>query len=460
MKYKQYIAALIILIIISLSGCSSVEDKKSENNNKNKKYVESIDARYFGNTTFNFNSENLKKAEFEGDIQVGQTNIKYQKGLESQAGYIAEKLDDVLSHVKTETGIKFALNPQVYLLRVQEYPQNLNVHFKVDEPNIFPIPIFAKVGEDDPNLIFKNNHFFPNMLVHEMSESSLYYPDGKGVLKGDARLRILILSLDWNNYTRWFRDGFANYAGYISMDYMRSNPDENLSQIYETAYRHQTPFSSLRDVGKDLFKWSQVSNPRKKGDYYSAALGLFLILEDKYGREAIRDVISELDNYESLNGSDLIKLINKKLDTDIEKLAEDLKFNKIGFVIYQLTPVMSLNQGLEPEKGLFVKTVEPNTIAQEAGIDANDVIVAINGNPIATRFDFEMELFHAMKQPKAQFKIWRKGEGYKEIEISMDKTSKIPNRKNRVKSKEGASSAGFGISFSYKTAKKPKEKEL
>ncbi len=458
MNYKQSIALFSIVTIFSFSGCSSMDNEKSGNNNKNKKYVESIDTRYFGATAFNFNSENLKKIEFEGDIQVGQTNIKYQNGLENQAGYIAGKLDDVLSHVKKETGIKFALNPQVYLLRVQEYPQNLNVQFKVEEPNIFPIPIFAEIGHDDPNLILKDNHFFPNMLVHEMSESSLYYPDGQGVVKGDKVFHTFILKVDLNSYTRWFRDGFANYAGYVSMDYIRSNPDKNINQIYETAYRHETPFSSLRDVGKELFNWSQISNPREKGDYYSAALGLFLLLEDKFGREAIRDVISELDNYESLNGSDLIKLMNKKFDTDIEELAEDFKFNKIGFAIYQLTPAMSLNYGLEPEKGLFVKTVEPNTVAQEAGIDANDVIVAINDNPIATRFDFEMEFFHAMKQPKAQFKIWRKGEGYKEIEIGMDKTS-IKAGKNRIKSKEGASSAGFGISFGYKTTKKPKEKK-
>ncbi|MBN2589491.1 MAG: PDZ domain-containing protein [Sedimentisphaerales bacterium] len=459
MKYKQYIAAFSILIIISLSGCSSIENEKFEKTNKNKKYVKSLQTRYFGNSTFNFNSENLKKVEFEGDIIVGQTRIKYQKGFESQARNIAKKLDNVFSYVKTETGIEFAINPQVYLLRVQEYPQSINVHFKIEDPNIFPIPIFAEVGHDDPNQIIEDNHFFPYMLAHEITEASLMYPDGKGVVKGDSRFRILFLIIDQNNYTRWFRDGFANYAGYVAMDYLRSNPDENMSDIWGTTYMHQTPFRSLMDIGKELFKWSQVSSPRKKGDYYSAALGLFLLLEDEYGRDAIRNIIIELDNYEALKGSDVIKLINTKLDTDIKKLAEDFKFMTIGINIYQLTPAMALNKGLEPEEGLFVKTIEPNSIAQEVGIDANDVIVAINDKPIATSFDFEMELFKAMKQPKAQFKIWRKGEGYKEIQISMDKTSKITAGKKPKKSKAAKSVSGFGISFSYKTEKGSKKKE-
>ena len=82
--------------------------------------------------TLNFNSENLKKVDFEGEILTGQTNIKYQNGLEKQAGYIAEKLDNVFSYVKDETGINFVINPEIYLLRVQKYPQNLNFHFNIE----------------------------------------------------------------------------------------------------------------------------------------------------------------------------------------------------------------------------------------------------------------------------------------------------------------------------------------
>ena len=459
MKYKQFLTVFSLLIIVSLSGCSSIEKEKSPNSSKNEKYVKSLEARYLGQSVLNFNSENLKNVHFEGDLSVGNTSIKYPEGLEEQARYIAARMDDVFSHVESETGIDFAINPQVYMLWTQEYPQNINVHFTSDDPNIFPIPIFVKIGQEDPNLILENNNYFPYMLTHEITEVTPVYPDNKGVVKNDSRARVLIFTFDYSNHTRWFREGFANYAGYIAMDYLRTNRDKNISEISETAHIHQTPFSSLRDIGKGLFKWEQYSSPKIKGDYYSAALGLFLVLEDQFGRDAIRDVIIDLDNHKNLRGSDLIKLINRKFNTDIEKLVDDFKFIKIGVRIVPLNPVFALNRGLELDKGLYVQTVEPNTIASEAGMDANDVIVAINDMPIASRFDFEMELFKAMKQPKAKFKIWRKDEGYKELELNLDKAREIPDKKHVVKNKEAQSVKSFGIVFSLKMAKGPKDEK-
>ena len=140
-------------------------------------------------------------------------------------------------------------------------------------------------------------------------------------------------------------------------------------------------------------------------------------------------------------------------------MVKDFKFNIIGLEFSKLTSVMSLNKGYEPEEGLFIKTIVPDSIAQEVGIDANDVIVAINDEPISTRFEFEMAFFKAMKKPEAQFKIWRKDEGYKDIQVTMEKSTEIPDKKIAQKTKEAQSVAGFAISFSYKTAKGPKKKD-
>ena len=71
MKYKQFLTVFSLLIIVSLSGCSSIEKEKSPNSSKNEKYVKSLEARYLGQSVLNFNSENLKNVHFEGDLSVG-----------------------------------------------------------------------------------------------------------------------------------------------------------------------------------------------------------------------------------------------------------------------------------------------------------------------------------------------------------------------------------------------------
>jgi len=421
------------------TGCSGTNKQVSNDTGKKGNSVKSIIAHYRDQYVFNFNNENLKNIQFEGNITAGRTNIKYQRGLEQQARFIAEKFNDVFSHVESETGIDFAVNPQIYLLRVQNYPQNLNMSFSTEDPNMYPIPMFIEIGKEDANLILSNNIYFPYSLIHEMAETSLIYPDKKGVIKYFHQFRFLIFTATFDDYTRWFREGFANYAGYIALDYFRSNPDENLSRIWDISSMNETPFSSLNEVRGNLFKWEQKANQKLKGDYYSAALGLFLLLEDKFGREAVRDIINDFDNYESLDSTEIKKIINKKLNTDIEQLVKEFKFTKIGIHYNPLNPVFALNKGLEQKYGVYVQAVEPNSIAEKAGIDINDVIVSFDNKPIKSRFDFELALFEGIKKSTAQLQVWRHDQGYKEIQLSLDKPYDIPEKKIAKKSGEAQS---------------------
>lgn len=451
---KSVICWVAAAAFFVFSGCSAMNKPKSPNANERGNYVKSLIAHYRGQSALSFSDENLDKVVFEGDISVGGTNVKYQRGLAKQARFIAEKFDNVFDYVKSETGIDFAANPRVYLIRVQEYPVNLDIVLKTEDPNIFPLLMFTEMDRDDPNLIIAENEFFPYCLMHEITEMSLVYPDEKGVVKTAIRSRFLIFIFSLDSHTRWFREGFANYAGYIALEYLRSNPDENTPDMWDTALIHQTPFSSLETIGSKLFRWEQKPNQKLDGDYYSAALGLFLLVEDKFGRDAIRDIVSEFTNYKSLDGSDIIKIINTKLDTDIVKLIEDFKFNKLGIHYYPLTPALALNRGLEQKKGFYVTAIEPNSIADKAGIDANDVIVALNDQPITTRFDFEMALLDAIKQSKAKARIWTQNEGYKEIQLNLDQPFEIPGKKIAAKSKQAEIVKSYGVTFAIVKSKK------
>ncbi|MBN1975655.1 MAG: PDZ domain-containing protein [Sedimentisphaerales bacterium] len=436
MKHLQYIAVFSILIIAEISGCSSVEKQDSKNTESNAIRVVDIIAHYRGQLTLNLNNENLQNIPFEGETSVGATTIKYQKGLASQAQVIAEKVNDVFSHVESETGIEFKTHPHIYLMRVQKLPQNLDIVLNANDPNIYPMPMFAETGNDNPNSILAEDIYFPYALTHELTETSLMYPDKQGKLKIFHQTRFLIFITTFDDYTRWFREGFSNYAGYIALDYLRTNPDEKLSGVWDTALINQMPFTALDEVGDKLFKWEQNENQKIKGDYYGAALGLFLVLENKYGRESIKNIITELNNYEELDGHGLEKVIKKQLDIDIRQLASDFKFIKLGIHYSQLSSVLVLNHELEQEEGFYVKAVEPNSIAAKAGIDANDIIVEINNRPIKTRLDFELALFEAMEQSNTQCKIWRKDEGCKELQLALDEYKEIPVKK--VTKKSGA----------------------
>ncbi len=434
MKNLQYIAVFSILIIAAISGCSSIEKQKSKNTESNDIRVVDIIAHYRGQLNLNLNNENLKNIPFEGETSVGVTTVKYQKGLASQAQVIAEKVNDVFSHVESETGIKFKTRPLIYLMRVQKLPQNLDVVLNANDPNIYPMPMFAETGNDNPNSILAEDIYFPYALTHELTETSLTYPDKQGKLKIFHQTRFLIFITTFDDYTRWFREGLSNYAGYIALDYLRTNPDEKLSGVWDAAITNETPFTALDEVGDKLFKWEQNANQKIKGDYYSAALGLFLLMENKYGRDSIKNILTELNNYEELDGSDLENVFKKQFDIDIRQLAADFKFIKLGIYSSPLSSAFILNHDFEHDEGLYVKEVVPNSIADKAGIDANDIIVEINNRPIKTRLDYELALFDAMGQSDTQCKVWRKDEGYKEIQLALDEYKEIPVKKATKKS--------------------------
>jgi len=70
------------------------------------------------------------------------------------------------------------------------------------------------------------------------------------------------------------------------------------------------PFSSLDRVGEGLFRWHQYSAERLNDDYYSAALGLFLLIHEEFGPDGIKRIVERMYQQDYLNGRDLIRLVN------------------------------------------------------------------------------------------------------------------------------------------------------
>lgn len=338
----------------------------------------------------------MQEIDFASSVSIEDVNVHYQQGLEAQADYIANKTIELLSEVEKKTGVQISFGTRIYLLRLDEFPQSFDIEMKGD-PNEFCQPLFVEAGNESCEAIISKNWTYPGLLTHELVECSLIFPEHGGRILIDPHWSWLLFSGNYRNYTRWFREGFANYAGYLTSEIISQDMD-----------LFQQPFSSLNKVGKKLFSWHQYSNDKLNHDYYNAALGLFLLIRDQFGEEAIREIIDEIKKQEYLDGVDLIKLTNQILNTDIKKLVENFHFPEIGLKTQPLKPATALNEGLDVTDGLFIIAVEPNSPADNANIKKKDVILKINGKPIKNNLDFELAIFELMQQQSVEVLLWRK----------------------------------------------------
>jgi hypothetical protein len=121
------------------------------------------------------------------------------------------------------------------------------------------------------------NCLYPYLYIHEIVEDTLIM--GKGGRRIPMGNPILSFWPVKGKSTRWFREGFSNYAGYFAHKHIWSDLDPKKYHIpyaqIEVAHSH--PFSALKKVKKSLFTWPQYDNGKFNHDvlYYEASLGLF-----------------------------------------------------------------------------------------------------------------------------------------------------------------------------------------
>jgi hypothetical protein len=368
--------------------------------------------------TYKLTDSKLKEITFDGTVEVEDVNVSYPYGLQKQADYIASQINDSISSIESSTGLEICYGAKVYLLRFEEIPQSYEMNFK-SEPNNFCLPLFVEAGNESCEAIISQNTVYPGMFMHELAEMSLFLHNGPGVVLPDAKWEKLFLKANILNYTRWFREGFASYAGFLALEMIRSD----INCQYHTASRktHSYPFSSLDKVGKDLFRWHQYSDDNLNRDYYNAALGLFLVIRDRFGESTIKEIILKIKKQDYLDGLDLVEISNATLNTDIKELADSFYFPETGLKMKPLALAMALNEGLDITGGLFVTTVESNSPADAAGIKEKDVIVRVNNKPVHNNLDFELSIFESMEQSSADILINRREVGEVIAELKLTK---------------------------------------
>lgn len=371
-----------------------------------------LESHSSGGTKYTLTDSQMREIDFAGSIRIEDVNVSYQRGLDAQADCIANRTSELLSKVEKRTAVQICFEPVIYLLRLDEIPRNFNISV-VSDVNEFGLPLFVGAGNESCETIISTNFSYPTLLTHELVECSLIFPKEGGRVLTDLRWKWFIFSGIYRNYTRWFREGLGNYAGYLAYDMMSEDANFAASQIppARIPFIFGRPFSSLSRVGTKLFSWHQYSSNKLDHDYYNAALGLFLLIANQFGEESIREVMGEIRNRDHLDGVDLVKLTNQTLGTDIRELVENFQFRQTGLTMKPLTPATTLNEGLDVTKGLFVTAVEPNSPADDAGIKRTDVILKISDRPVKSYLDFELAIFERMQQQNIKALIWRQEQG-------------------------------------------------
>ena len=367
------------------------------------------EVRYGSRIIYTLTNETLTNVEFEGSVLSGDVVVRYQRGLGPQAQCVADRTAALLDRVSERTGIAISTRTTVYLLRFDQRPQNFNITLAV-EPNEFPLPMFVQAGEESCDSIIAQNYSYPYVAVHELVETSLV-DRADGQVLPDLAWGALGLSVHVNNYTRWFRDGLANYAGYVAYEIVAAEmPSEQTLQHRQTLV-HERPFTSLAKVRDRLFSWSQSPVTKRERTYYNAALGLFLLIADAYGEQTIHYIMDEVAQRETVDGRDLIEIANRVLGTDVRQLARNFTFPALGVEVERMAPALALNRGVDLREGVLVQTVQEGSAGARAGLKEKDIITAVESTPVANLLDLEIGIFRARRQPSASLTIHRQGVG-------------------------------------------------
>jgi len=406
--------------------------------------AEQWQVHYGSRVMYTLTNDTLTDVEFEGSVLAGDVVARYQRGLGSQAQCVAERTADLLHDVSERTGVVISTRTTIYLLRFDQRPQNFDIVLSV-EPNEFPLPLFIRTGDESCEAIIAQNHSYPYLAVHELVESSLVSRVGGQVLP-DLSWGALGLNVHVNNYTRWFRDGLANYAGYVAYEIVSRQVPSEQRLHYRQMLLHTNPFTSLAKVGDKLFSWPQSSATEQEGTYYNAALGLFLLIADTYGEQSIRYLVREVAARETVDGKDLIEIAHRVLGTDVRRLAEEFEAPTLGVDLERMSPALALNRGVDVQEGVFVQAVKAGGAADRAGLKEKDVVTAVGTTSVANLLDFELGLFRARKRPSASLAVHRQGVGALAMELPLetpDSAKDIPpgNSRNPLTTEQ------VGVSF-------------
>jgi serine protease Do len=117
----------------------------------------------------------------------------------------------------------------------------------------------------------------------------------------------------------------------------------------------------------------------------------------------------------------------------------------IGVQVQPVTAGIAESLGMKNATGALVDEAQPNTPAAKAGVQAGDVITAVNGNPVKDSRSLAREISAMAPGSTAKLDILRKGE-QKSIEVTLAKMPNQPEKQANAGETDNGSTPHLGIS--------------
>lgn len=234
------------------------------------------------------------------------------------AGYIfARRMDKAIATEWERLGISLRQKILIQLIETEIWPAELHIESKWRRPEDTPylqvaLPVMNRgslVSESVANLHFPLRLIFG--VVHEYTEFAMI-SSPTGTILGD---RITPEGEFENYYTRWYRDGVANYVA--------SRVCEEIGLF--APYTREAAEKSLATIGAPIVQWTQAQDVGDQTEvYYQAAYGLVARMMEEHPQESIDAMIQKIHEYDYADGERLGIAIKETLGvTPLEMAARE-----------------------------------------------------------------------------------------------------------------------------------------
>lgn len=266
----------------------------------------------------------------------------------------------------------------LYILSVWDVPGSAHWVLKASD---LAYPLYASVDDSHEQAFLRDNAFIIPLIIHEIVEVSLIVPID------DSRPIVLPEWTSWailkkTNYTRWFRDGLANYSA------LRC---EDIIGIEDSGWSSSQPLKALHEIRGNMFLWSNHSGDRffdkKMTDFYDAAMGFFIWISEEEGEGFIKKVLEDLDGHDAVNGKLLKKSFEKCLAVDsLTSYCETIDLPWLGLEIESSNPRVASMHRLKRHEGVVVSQVPAEG---HSSLEVGDVILKIGDDEVSSPLQFE-----------------------------------------------------------------------
>jgi len=333
--------------------------------------------------------------EQAGETLVGTTKgqfveLGYPEGITREtAGQVVRVLDNAISHVGEQLGLDIGMRLKLTMVRIDAWPKRFRYSATValrEEALAFAIPFVGR----SPTVwdLYTDEEVFclVGCYVHELVEAQLMAPWHRPSAMMDCKVsQCWFFSGQVVYGTRWFRDGFANYAGRLASEAVLAQlraiePERRFPLPF---CGHKRPLADLAAAGTAIFDWHQYQDDV---NHYDACLGLFLLLEHRYGRSTIRRILEEMGELKRPDGPAIERVFDRVLGTSVRRLVRQFTFPPLG--------LEKIEQG---RQGLKILEAGPaESVGARAGVQAGDVITAVDGRRPTDLVGIELAMLAAI----------------------------------------------------------------